>query len=305
MSSRSSKRFALPLAVLVAACDRPPQSAEPRDRVDASVTPPDAALSRATEEQGGGELPVDFPPIGTDAKAGDFVLAPSKSWLDEATAHGADKQPFIFYGAWVEQPGAKESSLRTLPGQKVRIPNALVILVGRGESASVGDVVLTAWASGSGMQRAIVVPGGAALRPQARYLDLDLDSPTGWGSKADTLKADTFRVLKRPGEPGTTVACKDGPRTTRWIVVSEHEDKILGVGFAGKLNVLSRATCVNVPIVPQVKVRDTVWVPVIGAYTRGIVTKLDATIGRVWVKHEFGGVEKEEAFAFTEVAKEL
>jgi hypothetical protein len=252
-----------------------------------------------------GAVPFDFPALGTGAKKGEFVLAPSKGWIEEAFEKGADKQPFIFYGAWMVEPGEKESMLRTLPGQAVTIPNAMIIPIGPGQSAKPGDVVLTAWTSGSGMQRAIVVEGGTPESPRVRYLDLDLESPSGWGKKEDTLGENTFRVLKKPGEPGTTVGCKDGARTTRFIVIGEHDGKLLGVGFAGKVKVLARDSCKNLPIVPNLKPGERVYVPVIGAFTEGKVTKLDQPIGRVWVRHEFGGKDTEEAFSFTNVAPSL
>ena len=260
---------------------------------------PDAPSTRAP-----GAVPFEFPTIATSAKQNDFVLAPSKGWIEEAFEKGADKQPFIFYGAWMLKPGEKESVVRTLPGQRVTIPNAMIIRVGGGESAKTGDILLTAWSSGSGMQRAIVV-GGSAKQPSVRYLDLELDSPSGWGKKEDTLQENTFHVLTKPGEPGTTVACKEGERVTRFVIVNEAGGKLLGVGFAGKMKVLPRASCKNVPIAPQTKPGDTVWVPVIGAYTEAKVTKVDEKIGRIWVKHEFGGKDTDEAFAFTNVMPSL
>lgn len=309
---RIASTVLLALTALALACDRGAPENEPREsppvasgtvperREDAPADAPKAATARPP-----GAVPFDFPAVDTRAKPGEFVLAPSPGWIEEAFEKGADKQPFIFYGAWMVEPGPKASKIKTLPGQQVTIPNAMIIPVGGGEKAKPGDVVLTAWASGSGMQRAIVVEGGEPATPRVRYLDLDLESPSGWGKKEDTLKENTFHVLGKPGEPGTTLACKDGHRTTRWIVVNQHGDQVLGVGFAGKVKVLKRSECKNVPIVPKLKPGDTVFVPVIGAYTEAKVTKLDEKIGRVWVKHEFGGKDTDEAFAFTNVAPSL
>jgi hypothetical protein len=298
------------VTISVSACnERAPKS----DGRDTTSEPPASAARSADPEplapepgsqREAGAVPFEFPAVKARSKQGDFVLAPSKGWIEEAFAKGADKQPFIFYGAWMLEPGEKASVLRTLPGQRVTIPNAMIIPVGTGESAKTGDIVLTAWASGSGMQRAIVV-GGAPAEPSVRYLDLELDSPSGWGKKEDTLKPNTFHVLTKAGEPGTTVACKEGERHTRFVIVTEADGKLLGVGFAGKMKVLPRATCKNVPIAPKVKVGDTVFVPVIGAFTEAKVTKVDEKIGRVWVKHEFGGQDTDEAFAFTNVLPSL
>jgi hypothetical protein len=307
-SLRSHSWFLVVLSAL--ACDRAAQKtpgepeAEPTGGHDAQPQP-EAATTAPSTGRAPGAVPFDFPAVGTRAGPGQFVLAPSRGWIEEAFETGAEKQPFIFYGGWMIEPGEKESTLRTLPGQTVTIPNAMIIPIGAGESAKPGDVLLTAWTSGSGMQRAIVVEGGTPKRPAVRYLDLDLESPSGWGKKQDTLAENTFRVLKTPGEPGTTLACKDGARTTRWIVIGEHDGKILGAGFVGKVKVLERSACKNLPIVPSSKPGERVYVPVIGAFTEGRVTKIDEQIGRVWVKHEFGGKETEEAFSFTNLAPSL
>ena len=303
------RKFAWTLAFSAAllACDRDDERAEPSapEPAKTSAQPESPTARPDPGARPAGAVPFDFPAVSTRSKAGDFVLAPSKGWIEEAFERGADKQPFIFYGAWMQEPGDKESKLKTLPGQPVTIPNALIIPVGGGETAKVGDVVLTAWASGSGMQRAIVVAGGSPTAPNVRYLDLDLESPSGWGKKEDTLKENTFHVLKKPGEPGTTVACKEGAKTTRWVVVNETDAKLLGVGFAGKVKVHSKKACKPLPIAPKVAAGDGVWVPVIGVYTEAKVTKVDPTIGRVWAKHGFGGKDTDEAFAFTNVAPEL
>jgi hypothetical protein len=301
--------------VLVAlACERsgdqtgrePEPEAMPAGGRDAQLEPePELRATADADARPVGTVPFDFPAVGTRAKRGEFVLAPSKGWIEEAFEKGAEKQPFIFYGAWVIEPGAKESTLRTLPGQTVTIPNAMIIPIGAGESAKPGDVVLTAWSSGSGMQRAIVVEGGTPETPTVRYLDLDLESPSGWGKKEDTLAEKTFHVLTKPGEPGTTIACKEGARTTRWIIIGEQAGKILGVGFVGKVKVLERSACKNLPIVPSLKPGERVFVPVIGAFTEGRVTKIDEQIGRVWVKHDFGGKDTDEAFSFTNVLPSL
>jgi hypothetical protein len=296
--------------LLWCACDRGAETSEPRDpepepktKQGTTSEPPPKSGSGSTRTPGA--LPLEYPPVPTRAKKGEFVLAPSKGWIEEAFEKGADSQPFIFYGAWMVEPGPAESTIKTLPGQTVSMPNAMIIPIGGGEKAKPGDIVLTAWSSGSGMQRAIVVEGGTPTEPKVRYLDLDLDSPSGWGKKEDSLKDKTFHVLTKSGEPGSTLACKDGARTTRWIVVGEHRDQILGVGFAGKLKVLTRSACKQVPIVPRLRAGDTVYVPVIGAFTQAKVSKIDEKIGRVWVKHEFGGKDTDQAIGFTEVLPSL
>jgi len=273
-------------------------------RLAASASAP-VASAEAPVVRPPGTIPFDFPVGETKAVPGDFVLAPSRKWIDDALEHGVETQTFIYYGAFMQSPGPKDSKIKTLPGQIASIPNPLILPVGSGGKANPGDVVLTAWASGSGLERAIVVEGGTPERPKVRYLDMDFDGASGWGQKDDELPENTFRVLREPKSLGTTVACKNGTRNVRWIVVAEAGDKLLGLGFAGKMQVLSAADCVGLPISPSVRKGDKIFVPVVGVFAPATVTKVEAEIGRVFAKHSFGGEEKEEAFGFTNVAQKL
>jgi hypothetical protein len=198
-----------------------------------------------------------------------------------------------------------ESKIETLTREKSTIPNAFIIPIRRAETVKSGDVVITSWASGSGMQRAIVVDAQAADSPKVRYLDMDFDSPSGWGKKDDVLPANTFHRLKEPGEVGSTVACAEGSRHSRWIVTNATKDKLLVIGFAGRMKAVARSECKPLPIVPKLAVGDVAFVPLIGAFIEGKVTKLDARIGRIWAKYEFGSQQKEEAVGFTNVATAL
>jgi hypothetical protein len=251
-----------------------------------------------------GEVPFEFPQIPTTAGKGEFVLAPSKAWIDEAFAKEASTQTFVYYGAWMLAPGATASKVKTLPGQTATLPNAMILPVGSGESSKPGDVVLTAWASGSGLERAIVV-GGEATRPMVRYLDIDFDNPSGWGQKDDELPEKTFHVLHKPGELGTTLACKDGERSVRWVLVARSKDRLLGLGFGGRMKVLDDKACRPLPIYPKPKPGDTVFVPVLGNFVEAKVVKVEARLGRVVCKHDFGGKQQEVAVGFGNVASSL
>jgi hypothetical protein len=63
-----------------------------------------------------GEIPVPYPVVATTAQAGDYVLAPSRQFLDGAFAKGMDKQTFIFYAAQIVAPGPAESQVKSLAG---------------------------------------------------------------------------------------------------------------------------------------------------------------------------------------------
>jgi hypothetical protein len=252
-----------------------------------------------------GAVPFDYPAVTATAKKGDYLLAPSKNWIAEAFEKGGSKQTFIYYGGWMLEPGDRASTIKTLTGVESIIPNAMIIPVPAGGTAKPGDILLTTWQSGSGMQRAIVVEGGKPDRPEVRYLDLALDNPSGWGKQVDTLEANTFMKLEHPGQVGTTAACTTGARRTRWIITNIAGDKLLAIGFAGRMRVFQRKDCKTLPIKPRLRAGDKVMVPLVDGYAEAQVEKVDPAIGRVWARYSFGGKDKERAFAFTNVARKL
>ena len=256
-----------------------------------------------------GESPFNYPIVSTTAKAGDYVLAPSKTFIDEAFARGGEKQTFIFYGGWMREPGNRESKVESLSRMKAMIPNSLIVPIRRSERVDPGDVVLTSWASGSGLQRAIVIEGGTPERPSVRYLDMDLENPSGWGKKPDSLPPNTFHRLNNPGAVGTTLACTEGSRRLRFILIHSSgdapSDKLLVLGHAGLMRVATRSDCQALPLVPEVKRGDLAVLPVAGAFVEGKVIRVDPTIGRVRIEYRFAGATNEEAVGFTNVAAKL
>jgi len=277
-------------------------AAKPRASVAASAS---ASAPEAPAPNVSGKVPFDYPMVTTTARPGDYVLAPPRAWLDEALENGADQQPFIYYGAWLQAAGKAGSVVRTKPGPEEEVPNSLLIPIRKGESAHSGDIVLTTWASGTGLQRAIVVEGSEATSPRVRYLDLALDHPTGWGEKIDTLPANTFHRLNEPGEIGTTLACKEGSRYVHRIVTHRSGDQVLGLGFAGQLKVFPVGDCREVPLIPKAKPADRVFVPVLGTFTEAQVVKVDADAGRILVRYRVGDEKHETAVGYTNVAVDL
>lgn len=243
--------------------------------------------------------------VATTAQPGDFVLCPPREWIDKAL--GRDKpgeQTFIFFGAHMVAPGPAQSRVKSLPGKEMMVPNSLIVPIRKGQTAAPGDIVLTAWQSGSGMERAIVVPGGTPERPQVRYLDIALDNPSGAGQQVDTCKPDTFHKLSGPWQPGTSVAAKQSFGYRHFKIIHVKGDRVLGLGFSGKLALLAKDDCTPVPVKPEVAVDGTVWVPHLGAYTAGEVKKVDAAIGRVFVEIEFAGKQTEVAAPIVDVLTE-
>jgi len=252
-----------------------------------------------------GEIPLPFPVVKTTAQPGDFVIAPAREFFDRAVAEGIAKTGMIYYGAYMEKPGPAESQLKTLTGRITTLPNSLIIPIRRGEQAAVGDIVLGTWQSGSGLQRAIVVAGGTPTAPKVRYLDLDYDNPAGVGKKDDTLKADCFHKQRDGLIVGNVVAVKAPGGYKRLLVTGVSGEKVLGIGFAGRLAVAAKADCTPLPIKPALKAGDKVMIPSMGSFRPATVDRVDAAIGRVFATYNFGGKPKTEAVAFGDVALAL
>jgi hypothetical protein len=258
------------------------------------------------QAKGPGKIPLDYPVVKTTAKAGDWVMCPPRLWLDDAFKKGADKQNFIFYGATMVTPGAAESKIKTLTNTEETIPNSLIVPIKKGETAKPGDVVLSWWQSGSGMNRAYVVKGGTPKEPKVMYLDIDYENPAGVGKKVDQLKPNSFHKLKTAMEPGTAVAFKNKGSYEHAIVINTSGDKVLLLGFAGFMKVAKKSECVPLPIKPPaLKKGAKVMMPAIGSFREGTVIKVDPAIGRVFVEYLFATKKEKKAAAFGDIILKL
>lgn len=235
------------------------------------------------------KLPFDFPEVKVSVKAGDTVLAPSRSMIDSAIKSGG-AGTYIFYNSTVVEPGTKATKVKEIIDNTV-IPNALVLPIKAGQTAKTGDIVLTWWQSGSGLQRAYVVEGGAT--PKVAYLD-------GKNLGTATLKADTFNVLSADWQQGTTVACKDREtdKYKQFTLINSAGDMALLSGWAGSLTTMTKSRCVAVPLKTDVKVGDKVYASVYSEYKEVTVSSVDKANGKIKAKYEFAGSTTEEEFSF-------
>ncbi|MDD4919068.1 MAG: hypothetical protein PHE72_14825 [candidate division Zixibacteria bacterium] len=255
-----------------------------------AVTPPPA------------ETPIDpfpsFPKTAIRSAPGEHVLTPSVNWQEDASAQGAEKITFIFYNAKMNAPGDARSDVAfTFDGVR-NIPNYMIVPLSPGQKAKAGDVLLTWWQSGSGMQRAYVTDASDPAAPVVRYLDLQYDNPAKnakgvpIGQMEERLKPDTFGKLTAEFQPGTAVAVLAGTRWLKATVIAVSEGQVLTIGFAGKMAVYPQTACRPVPIVPAVAAGDRVQVPYVGSFVNGVVKSVDAKIGRVFAEIEWGGEEE-------------
>jgi hypothetical protein len=250
----------------------------------------------------------DFPAVETTAKPGEVILVPSYNWLQEANVKGPDKVTMIWYNQKMSAPDKEMSEVEFMMGEKHKVPNAYIIPIPAGQKAKKGDIVLTWWQSGSGMQRAIVVDDANPAEPVVRYLDLDYDNPaksrdgkTTIGQMDEQLKPNTFVKINAPMEPGTAVAIQDGDRMKHAIVIRVTGDKVFVNGFAGTTSVVDKSRCTPLPIVSTAKEGEKVRALSISSLEEGTVTKVDPKIGRVFIK--FNNDSKERAIAFGNLMK--
>jgi len=240
-----------------------------------------------------GMTPFDFPKVSISAQPGDFVLTPSyKMWQNKLASEDPTNETYIFYNAKMSVVGEVESEIEFTFDGKQKMPNSIIIAIPQGQTAKKGDVVLTWWQTGSGMQRAIVVNDATPAEPVVRYLDLDYDNPSvdsesgkSIGQTDYKLAPNSFVVLTDEWQAGNKIAAKSetGDYETAQIIRIEGE-KVLTIGFAGKMKVYAKADCVPMPIKPVVKKGAKVQVVGVSTYIAGEVVKVDAAIGRVFVK---------------------
>jgi len=248
-----------------------------------------------------------FPKTAISSAPGDYVLTPSLNWQKDATEQGAEKVTFIFYDAKMNSPGASRSDVAFLFDGIQNIPNYMIVPLPPGQKAKAGEVLLTWWQSGSGMQRAYVVGDADPSTPVVRYLDLEYDNPAKnpkgvpIGQMEEQLKPNTFGKLTTDWQPGTAVAVLSGTRWLKATVISVSGGQVLTIGFAGKMAVYPQAACRPVPIVPIVQAGDPVQVPYVGSFVNGVVKSVDPKIGRVFVEIDWAGKKKDVAVPFGNV----
>lgn len=270
-------------------------------------TPTVATPAANTEQQqkkvpAPGEIPFEYPSQSvTTAKAGEYVLYVPRPWIDRAFEDKSNAM-FIYYAAKMKTPGTNESEVTTLPGESMLVPNSLIIPIGTNKKTKKGDIILTWWQTGSGMQRAIVT-GGTATEPEVLYLDREFNP----ADKTEKLEANSFIVMSVADQAGVTVACKEiGEKDyARYQLVNKTTDKYLVLGWAGKMSVQKKADCATLPLMPNVKVGDNVYFPTFGRFELGSVTKIDPAAGRVIITYTFAGQSEEVAVPFGDVTTQF
>jgi hypothetical protein len=313
MKNKSPLLFVLCVLLVAVACGSKEANVANSNSAAANSAAPTSNANTSTAEAPKstlkpGEIPFNgFPTVGTTAKADEVVLCPSYNWIQDAATKGPDKVTFIFYNQKMIAPGDVESEVEFLSPGKMKVPNAYIIPIPAAQTAKVGDIVLTWWQSGSGMNRAIVVEAADPSEPTVRYLDIAYDNPaksrdgkTTIGQMDEKLKPNSFVKISNDWEPGTVIAVNDGANRKKAQIIRVAGDKVLTIGFAGRLQVYDKSASTPVPVKPSVKAGDKVKAAIYGNFQNVTVTKVDGRNGRVFVKAESGDTA-EKAIAFGDV----
>ena len=263
--------------------------------------------------QGNAAWPWDFPmSTGEQFTDGELVLAPYtfyKGAIDDK--EDLTKKNLIVYKTNLVKAGAEKSVVNYM--EDYELPNSLIIGIPEGATAKKGDIILTWWQTGSGMNRAIVRDDSNPAEPKVDYLDMSmsLDADGNISGFAEShaneqLKPNSFIVLHDGvWEPGAQVAHKND--WDKWVaatLIKATDDKVLVLDLGSKVAAYPREICKLIPMSDEgMKAGDEVYGVSGNIYTeRFIVDKVDTERGRVWGTDRYG---KKKILSILEVTKVL
>ena len=254
--------------------------------------------------------PWDFPQgVKVEAEPGQTILSCESAYFDKVEKkEDLNKAVLIWYTRTMEQVGAEKSDIGR--SDKQLVPNALIIPILKGQKAKKGDVLLTWWQSGSGLDRAIVVDASDPAEPVAvylgRYWKNDPDDPKNKElAKGEKLKPNSFNVLK-DGEwqSGACVAYRDGGEWKVGTLMHVEGDKVLLSVFSSKLFATTKDRCRLIPFKEKIKKGDKVWATFVDGFRDGYTVKeINEKAGRLWVQRN--GSSSLECKSIAEVTKVL
>ncbi|MBR4147153.1 MAG: hypothetical protein IKU00_04585 [Bacteroidales bacterium] len=285
--------IAIPFALTMVGCGNATPKENKNDNTE--VQQPETEVVEVQEEVKEPVFPWDFPEgiKNEDLEEDQSALSihtfyPKKLQESDNPAN----ETYIFYNTTVKSVGETTSMVSDF-GSEVEMPNALIIPLPGGQKAKKGDILLTWWQSGSGMERAIVTDASNPESPKVDYLDLSYkDDGTGFAQDHanEQIKPNTFTVLK-DGEwqPGAQIVVTGDGSYEAGVLINCTDDKVLLKGFAGKIKVFKRSACKVVPLKQNLKAGDEVMAIFTSSYKTGYkIKKVDEKVGRVWVEGPYG-----------------
>lgn len=298
------------ISIYLVACSNSSKSTETTNPVQTEQQTETTQTENTSNESTDGDvlsLFSDFPKMATKSKPTEHILIPAYKML-ENYANGKTTS-LIFYNAKMATPGDQNSKVAfTFDGEQ-EVPNHLIIPIEAGTKVKNGDIVLTWWQSGSGMQRAIVTNASNPTAPEVHYLDIDWNNPAknsgvGIGQLKEKIKENTFCKITDSWQPGTTVAIQEGTSMKKYTVINVNEDKVLARGFAGSMKVLDKAKCTALKVNPKFKVGDKIQAPWVGSFKAGVIKEIKAEYGRAVVVFDHDA-SKEHVIPFGDITTGL
>ena len=235
----------------------------------------------------------DFPMyMDIQLQAGQQALTCQRHYFDAVKeGEGVAKQSMMWYDTTIDQPG-KEKSVINEYGDKIEVPNTLIIPLGKTPKAKKGDIVLTHHRYHD-MQRAIVIDASTPTEPVVCYLDESWPDKVDSSQLPEKLKGDklqpgSFNVLKEGTfESGAQVAYKKEGEWKNGIVLQVSGDKLLVTGFASRIDCVAKGDCTLIPFKEKLKEGDDVYVVSSTCYEPDFkVVKVDMEHGHVWVQYK-------------------
>lgn len=287
------------LSLSLSACGSSAPAEEPKD--DAAMEDTAKTETPAGPEMlAAGENTLGFPTTSTTLTAGDHAFAPDYDTAMKLRTKGETVTYISYNFVEVSEAGDLETTVKDQWGssekQEYVVPNAFLVPVAKGATASKGDIVITPWVTG--LMRALVTEGSKTTTPKVVWIE-DVDD-------MKKIEADSFAVLSKDWQAGTSIACKgSGSDYELATLINIVGDDILASGWANAPKMYSKAKCKAVPVKPSVKAGDTVYVAPFGTFEEGKVTDVKADDGKIVVEYEFAGSKKEEKFAFGDVLLSL
>jgi hypothetical protein len=234
-----------------------------------------------------GMLPVEFRLFTTlSAGTGGYVLAPCRSYIDAGFNCDSNNVAFMYNSAVVVKFGPIETLLRE-PGDTVSVPNAVIIPMAPSQSVRKGDIVLTWWQTGAGLQRALVVDDSLPGEPKVLYLDLPWDGPLlsfdsiPVGQIEERLLPGSFIRLDQDWQQGSRLAWQKDDELRAVLLINSDSNKLLVTGWSGLVWVADKKDCFPVKTVFNYAKGDSVKVPFHGNFTPAVVVHTIPEAGRI------------------------
>ncbi|MBW2529245.1 MAG: hypothetical protein JRI23_34030 [Deltaproteobacteria bacterium] len=252
-----------------------------------------------------GKFHFDFPVVDkTEAKEGDKVFFVNMKLIRNELEKGKKPSGTQFLIGTMGKPGDKESIVKSATEDTV--PNSGIVPIPAGQTAKVGDIVAGRWAVN--LTRGYVTDASDPKKPKAIFIGLGYDNPakaedkkTGIGQYEYQLEENEFMVISKPYDPGTACAHKDGSKHKLFQVWRAEGDMVIGKEFT-TFKAVKKADCKPIPLKPDYKVGDEVYVPWVGTMAKATITKVGK--GRFGVKYESGSKD-EKMISFGEVIDKL